>query len=243
MTSYVFVTFTWRKCFRTNIYLLGLTITSCCQAQTERDFICAYKITARTQYMPTAALQYIWSRAADWLSEPTVNPFMFSMWVKLCISFAVWGISIDLWYFWYLVLHLTASFWLPLAAVSSEVEGESGEASGCKHSYPWLHWVKLKTEVSWYEWCASEIVTSLVIRVWVFIMRHHWAIFPSRNHHSVARRSQITARCLNPSRVNIAFKERMNIWSAARDKSLIWLATKLLHLVLSASSIYLSAYH
>lgn len=121
--------------------------------------------------------------------------------------------------------------------------GESGETSGCKHSYPWLHWVKLKTEVSWYEWCASEIVTSPVICVSVFIMRHRWAIFPSRNHHSVVRRSQITARCLNPSRVNIAFKERMNIWSAARDKSLIRLAAKLLHLVLSASSIYLSVYH
>lgn len=91
MTSYVFVTFTWRKCFRTNIYLLGLTITFCCQTQTERNFICAYKITAHTQYMPTAALQYIWSRAADWLSEPTVNPFMFSMWVKLCVTFCCMG--------------------------------------------------------------------------------------------------------------------------------------------------------
>lgn len=147
-----FVTSTWKKYFRINIYSLGLTITSCCQAQIERDFICACRIIARTQHMPTAALQYIWSTAADWLCEPTVTQFMFSIWVKLCISFAVWGISIDLWYLWYLVLHLTISFCLPLVAVSSEVEGESREESGCTHSYPWLHRVKLKTEVSW---CGS----------------------------------------------------------------------------------------
>lgn len=49
-------------------------------------------------YMPTVPFQYVWLRAAVWLSELAVTPFTFSTWDKLRISFGLRGIFIDLWH-------------------------------------------------------------------------------------------------------------------------------------------------
>lgn len=123
------LTLIWRKLFWVNIFSLGLTNPSCCKAQTKRDLICGYSITSHyIQYMLTVPFQHIWLRAAVWLCEPIVTPFTFSMWAKLCISFALQGICIAL---WYVQLRLIVSFCPPLAALWAEwmkwMERKGGE--------------------------------------------------------------------------------------------------------------------
>lgn len=89
---------------------------------------------------PTVTCQYIWllRAAAVLLCERLLTPFKVSMWTKLCISFAVWGICIDLCY---------VQCWLILAPASCSFVGKEEREAGV-NIHPWLHWVKLKTEVS-----------------------------------------------------------------------------------------------